>query len=817
MISYTLSDIANITQGKRHGPSDPVIRNLAIDSRSFFDAAETLFFAFKGVKHDGHDFIPELVQRGVRYFVVERIPENLPDLECIVVSSSLQALQLLAAHHRKQFHYPVIAITGSNGKTIVKEWLFQLMENDKNIVRSPKSYNSQIGVPLSVWNMNETHDLAIFEAGISQVGEMEKLSRIIQPNIGIFTNIGEAHQSNFIDYKHKISEKLKLFHQADVLIYSKDNSLLASEIESGYAFRKTHLFSWSTKYPASLFIHGIEKEQTRTHIKARFEKKDWSISIPFTDDASIENAIHCWALLLISYPPEQINGRFAQLSPVAMRLELKEGINQCTLINDSYNSDLSSLAIALDFLNQQQQHPHKTLILSDIPQSGKDETGLYKEVSDLIRSKHIDRLIGIGEVISRSKRFFKLPATFFPNTEAFLIELEKSQFKNEAILLKGSRKFEFERISRALQFKAHRTILEINLNALTHNLQFYRSLLKPTTKVMAMVKAFSYGSGSYEIANLLAFHHVDYLGVAFADEGVMLRKAGIKIPIMVMNPDPESFGSMLEYQLEPEIFSNEMLEQFHATLKRYSLDVYPIHLKLETGMNRLGFTPDDLDGLLVNLSMMKSIRVSTVFSHLAASDSSNYDAFTQLQLERFETMTKQIAASLNHSFCRHLLNTSGIERFPQHQYEMVRLGIGLYGISSYRQDQLENVSTFKTHISQIKWVDRGETIGYGRRGEIKERTKIAIIPVGYSDGLNRRLSNGVGKVWINQKFYPIIGSICMDMCMIDVNDSDVKLGDEVILFGKEFPLPKMAETLGTIPYEIMTSISTRVKRVYIYE
>ncbi len=820
MSDYRLNDIAAILGGEGKALSNPLITHLATDSRSYFVSEETLFFALKGVKHDGHDFIPELYERGLRNVVIEKLPDSpaeYPDLNYILVKNSLRALQLLAAQHRRKFNIPVIAITGSNGKTIVKEWLFQLMERDKIMVRSPKSYNSQLGVPLSVWGMRPEHELAIFEAGISQVGEMERLKEIIQPNIGIFTNIGEAHQSNFIDYKHKISEKLKLFVNCDVLIYSKDNSLVASQIESGYAFGKTHLFSWSTKYPASLFVSSMQKEQTRTIIVARYQGKEISISIPFIDHASIENAIHCWALLLISYKPEEINGRFSKLSPVAMRMELKEGINACTLINDSYSSDISSLSIALDFLNQQNQHTTKTLIISDILQSGKSETGLYKEIADLIKSKRISKMIGIGEAISRNKHFFRLPGKFFKDTDEFIDLLNKSEFTDEAILLKGSRKFEFERISNLLQYKAHRTILEINLNALVHNLQYYRSLLNPKTKIMAMVKAFSYGSGSFEIANVLSFHKIDYLGVAFADEGAALRKAGINIPIMVMNPDPESFETMIEYNLEPEIFCNQMLQDFYSLIRRYSIDSYPIHIKLETGMHRLGFDYAAIDSLIVNLNMMKSLQVKTIFSHLAASDSNEHLAFTNLQIKRFEEMSSKLASSLDYSFCRHILNSSGIERFPENQYEMVRLGIGLYGVSAHNQKELQAVGTLKTLISQIKWVDADETIGYGRKGRIEKRTKIGIIPVGYSDGLNRRLSNGKGKVWIKGDLYPIIGNVCMDMCMIDLSGSDAREGDEVVIFGEEYPILNLANLLETIPYEIMTGISKRVKRVYLYE
>lgn len=819
-MNYFLDDIGRILKGTFNLKSNPEIQTLLTDSRSFVEPETSLFFALHGLRQDGHSFILDLYSRGVRNFVIDHLLEEYDELKeanFILVPDTLKALQALTAHHRRKFNLPIIGISGSNGKTIVKEWLFQLLEKDFHIVRSPKSFNSQLGVPLSIWQINENHNLGIFEAGISQVGEMEKLKEIIRPEIGIFTNIGDAHQSNFIDHKHKISEKLKLFADCRLLIYCKDHHLIESQIAVNPQLEDIQLFTWSRKFPADLQITSVNKRESSSLISARFGKEKLSIEIPFTDEASIENAIHCWALMLAVFPDLEIGNRFMNLVPVAMRLELKEGINGCTIINDSYNSDIGSLSIALDFLNQQQQHNKKTLIISDILQSGKDESGLYKSVADLVHNKQISRVIAIGEAISRNAYFFKVPISFFSSTEQFLQKLSKDDFQQEAILLKGSRTFEFERISLALQQKLHTTVLEINLNAIIHNLNYYRSLLKPATKIMAMVKAFSYGSGTWEIANVLQYHKVDYLGVAFVDEGVALRKAGITIPIMVMNPDNQGFESMIEYHLEPEIYSLSILDSFYQAAMRFSIEHYPIHLKLESGMNRLGFSDEDLEPLVQQLKTMRSLSVRSVFSHLAASDEEQLDEFTYSQFARFESACNYLRQNLPFSFLRHILNSSGIQRFPQQHYEMVRLGIGLYGVDPHSNGQLQEVSRLKTRISQIKWVKKNETVGYGRKGILQRDSRIGIIPVGYSDGLDRRLSNGAGKVMINQQAAPIVGNVCMDMCMIDLTDLQALEGDEVVIFGDGYPITEMARTLDTIPYEIMTSISKRVKRVYLME
>lgn len=821
MAKHSVEEISKIVGGTLHGNGgDEDIKYLLTNSRALVSPANTLFFAIEGTRHDGHNFISELYEKQVRNFIVSKLPsiDRFPEANFIFVDDTLKALQDIGKYHRAQFDIPVIGITGSNGKTIVKEWIFQLLRFEKNIVRSPKSYNSQIGVPLSVWILNEKTDIGIFEAGISQPGEMNKLQKIIKPTIGIFTNIGDAHQENFIDYKHKISEKLKLFTDCETLIYCKDDSLIERELQAQHQFEKVNLFSWSKKSSADLFISGVKKAKTETLIKGKNKNKNIEITIPFTDDGYIENAIHCWALMLhLNYDNADISKRMKLLMSIAMRLELKEGNNNCTIINDSYNSDLGSLGIALDFLNQQQQHDKKTLVLSDILQSGRDDSSLYTEVADLINKKNLHQIIGVGPAISRHADLFNIQKRFFSSTDELLQHISELKLQNEVVLLKGARNFEFERISNVLQQKVHETVLEINLNALVENLNYYKSKLKPGVKVMAMVKAFSYGSGVVEIANVLQYQRLDYLAVAFADEGVQLRKAGINLPIMVMNPEVQSYDLMIEHHLEPEIYSFRVLKLFYEAVNRNRINSFPIHIKLDTGMKRLGFAENEIPTLIEELKKRPQLPIKSVFTHLAATDEDVHDSFTQTQLNKFELMSKEVVNAFDYPIMRHTLNSSGIERFPSAQYDMVRLGIGMYGISATAQNMLVNVSTLKTIISQIKKVPLGETVGYSRKGKFEKESTIAILPIGYADGLSRQLGNGVGKVLINGQFVPIIGNVCMDMCMVDVSDVEAEEGDEVILFGDDYHVSEIANQLGTIPYEIMTSISQRVKRVYFQE
>ncbi|MES2591030.1 MAG: bifunctional UDP-N-acetylmuramoyl-tripeptide:D-alanyl-D-alanine ligase/alanine racemase [Bacteroidota bacterium] len=825
---YTISNISSVIKATvtGNGKQDRVIKNLLIDSRKLSNAETSLFFAIKGERHNGHTYIAELYEKGVRAFVVsDTLPnsEKFKDALFCVVTDTLLAMQEFAAFHRQQFKIPVIGITGSNGKTIVKEWLYQLMREDKNIVRSPKSFNSQVGVPLSVWQISEENKLGIFEAGISQPQEMALLETIIQPTIGLITNIGQAHDENFENQKQKVDEKLKLFIRSEVLIYCKDYLLVHNEISDNKAFRELKVFTWSRKLRADLLIGRVTKSTTDTEIQGVFKNDFIRIHIPFTDEASIENAIHCWAMMLyLGYENQIIAERMRFLSPIAMRLELKEGINNSSIINDSYNSDLGSLAIALDFLNQQKQHPKKTLILSDILQSGRNEETLYKEVAELIHKKGISRLIGIGESISNQMHQFNIEKAFYKSTDEFLKQFNNSLFHNETILLKGARPFGFEAISKIIQQKAHETVLEINLNAIVHNLNYFRSKIKGDTKIMAMVKAFSYGSGSFEIANVLQFHRVDYLAVAYADEGIELRKAGITMPIMVMNPEEQSYDAMIQYNLEPEIYSFRVLSLFEETLKRSEHShEHPIaiHIKLDTGMHRLGFDEEEVNELIVRIKNNKQITVKSVFSHLAASDETEHDEFTWQQIKKLNEMSEKIKTHFPYPIMKHILNSAGISRFPDAQFDMVRLGIGLYGIgaASTEQTQLQNVSTLKTSISQIKNIPARETIGYSRKGVASRDIQIATVPIGYADGLSRKLSDGKGKMMVKGKEAPIIGNVCMDMCMIDITDINANENDEVIVFGDSYPITQIAKDVGTIPYEILTNVSRRVKRVYYQE
>ncbi|MFM7218511.1 MAG: bifunctional UDP-N-acetylmuramoyl-tripeptide:D-alanyl-D-alanine ligase/alanine racemase, partial [Bacteroidota bacterium] len=708
-----------------------------------------------------------------------------------------------------------------NGKTIVKEWLYQLMRPDASIVRSPKSYNSQIGVPLSVWQMNDDHQMALFEAGISKPGEMQRLERIILPTVGLITNIGASHDESFSDRGMKVNEKFALFSHVDSLVYCRDFPEIHAAVQSLSAVRpQLSLFTWSRKSKADLQIGRISKSSDDTEIQGVFHNRFLTIRIPFTDDASIENAIHCWSLMLhLGVEPDTVSERMPFLSPVAMRLEMKNGINQCSVINDSYNSDLGSLTIALDFLRQQKQHERRTVVLSDILQSGRNEEALYREVADLLSAKQVTRMFGIGPALQRQRSHFRIPAEFFASTDDFLKAFPNISFREEAVLLKGARPFGFERIGKLLQQKAHETVLEINLNALVHNLNYYRSRLRPSTKIMAMVKATSYGSGSHEIANVLQFHHVDYLAVAYSDEGVELRKAGITLPIMVMNPEVQSFDAMLKHRLEPEIYNFRLLNQLTDFLKSHPGESFPIHIKLDTGMHRLGFEDNEVQELVVRLKNNRNMSVKSVFTHLAASDEAEHDGFTGRQLGKFKSMSDILVSSFDHPVFRHVLNSSGVLRFSEAQFEMVRIGIGLYGFAatSHEQQQLQHVATLKTVISQIKNVPANETVGYSRKGLLKRDTLVATVAVGYADGIDRRLSNGVGRMLVNGRQVPIIGNVCMDMCMLDITDVPAKEGDEVIVFGPELSVSEMSRWLGTIPYELLTGISQRVKRVYYQE
>ncbi len=827
--NYDIEAIGKITGGRFAKPifHNDIITTLLIDSRKLISPGQSLFFALKTGKNDGHNYIQDLFNKGVRNFVVSDFNEHFGSLPAnfILVDDTLKALQALASYHRHQYDYTVAAITGSNGKTIVKEWLAQLMDGWKKLVRSPKSFNSQVGVPLSIWNMSSKNDFAIFEAGISQTGEMEKLEQMIRPGTGIFINIGQAHSQGFRSLEEKVLEKLKLFHRANSIVYCKDHAAIHHQIKNLAQTRNIKTFSWSLKNEnCELFITSIDKKTSETLVKGLFDGHTQNIQIPFTDDASIENAIHCWAFLLYhGLCHKDIESRFATLSPVAMRLELKQGVNNCSIINDAYNTDINSLSLALDFLAQQQQHSKKTVILSDIMQSGIEKSLLYKSVSEFLKARNVNKLIGIGaDIYSQQEQFTQKEATFYKTTNEFLDQYPYYRFQDETILLKGARIFRFEKISNRLQQKAHQTVLEIDLGALLHNLDYYRKKIQTSTKIMAMVKAFSYGTGSFEIANILQYHNIDYLAVAYADEGMELRKSGISTPIMVMNPEEDSFDQLLDENLEPEIYSFKVLKRFAESARKNGITAQQpagVHIKFDTGMHRLGFLNVDTKKLIDFFKTNPNLRIKSVFSHLAASDEPQHDDFTKKQAREFDEIATKIQSQFNYKILKHIANSAAITRFPGTQYDMVRLGISLYGIATNRKDQthLRNVCNLKTSISQIKSVKKGETIGYSRKGVAKEDMKIAIIAIGYADGLNRLLSNGNGYVYIKGEKLPIIGNICMDMAMVDITGIDAKEDDEVVIFDKSKDIIEMAEKLKTIPYEILTGISRRVKRIYFQE
>jgi len=856
-MKYAIRHIAEIVGGSfLQFRGDDAVEHLLLDSRRLIFPDTSLFFSLKGPRRDGGLFIEELYKRGVRNFVVEgSLPglgssadgtlagagltgdralveagdQALPGANIIQVDDTLAALQRLTAFHRRAFSVPVIGITGSNGKTTVKEWLNQLLEDFYQVVRSPKSYNSQIGVPLSVWQLNESHELAIFEAGISRKGEMGNLQRIIQPAIGIFTNIGEAHSEGFQSRAEKAAEKLQLFTEAEVLIYNSDQPEVVNAVNEWLAQGgdRPDLFTWGRAGNAAVRVDGVEKNGEATIVRCTYPGQALSFYIPFTDDASIENVMHCICVLLyLGQQAERINQRLQLLTPIAMRLELKGGINHCSLINDSYSADLSSLSLALDFLSQQRQHPRRSVILSDFLESGQDEDSLYSTIARMLTQKNVHRLVGIGPRISLHAdliaKWFTGPAVFYSSVEEFKKDIHQLHFRDETILLKGARVFEFEDIDRLLSEQIHQTVLEINLDALTNNLGQYRGRLEPATQLMAMVKAFSYGSGSFEIANRLQRDGVDYLGVAYADEGVALRKGGIHMPIMVMNTENSSFDLLVQYNLEPVIYSFTLLQGFDKWLKKEGVLNFPVHIELETGMNRLGFPTEPSQELDALIRALKStnFKIQSVFSHLAASEEAQQDDYTHRQGAIYRAAVARIQEALPYPFLRHIANSAAIVRHPDLRMDMVRLGIGLYGVDSADSHQLDlrEVSTLKSTIAQIKHLREGETVGYNRRGIAGQDTVIATVRIGYADGYPRRLGNRVGKMWVKGRLAPVIGSVCMDMTMIDISGIvNVEEGDEVVVFGKELPVSQLAHWAQTIPYEILTGVSQRVRRVYFEE
>ena len=822
-MTYSIEKVTTLIGAHRYGEHAASIGFLLTDSRSLCFPEETLFFALKSGRNNGHDFIPDLYRRGVRNFVVDTLPENretiYPDANFLKVISPIEALQRLAERHRDEYSIPIVGITGSNGKTIVKEWLFQLLSPSMAVTRSPRSYNSQIGVPLSVWLLSEQTQVGVFEAGISQPGEMAALRDIIQPTVGVITNIGSAHQENFNTLDEKVEEKLKLFHDTDVIIYPADDPTIARCVAAGN-YTGRHM-AWSQKDPdAPLYISRIDKSGSETKISYIDNKgESQTYTLPFIDEASVENSITCLAVCLtLGLAAERIDEGMANLEPVAMRLEVKQGQHGCTLINDSYNSDINSLDIALDFISRRPDHKgrRRTLILSDIPQSGLAKEQLYREVSDLCVKRGVEKFIGVGkDLMSEAASIQVAEKYFFADTASFIKSDTFRTLRDEVILIKGARAFGFDNISELLEQKVHETILEVNLRALVDNLNFYRSYMKPETKLVAMVKANAYGAGAVEVAKTLQDHRINYLAVAVADEGVTLRKNGITSNIMIMNPEMTAFKTMFDYDLEPEVYSFRLLDALVKAARHEGITNYPVHIKLDTGMHRLGFNPKtDMDELITRLKSQNAIIPRSVFSHFVGSDSDDFDNFSKMQFELFDEASRKLQAAFPHKILRHIDNSAGIEHFPERQLDMCRLGLGLYGIDSRDNRILNNVSTLKTTILQIRDVPKEETVGYSRKGHLTRDSRIAAIPIGYADGLNRHLGRGNCYCLVNGQKAPYVGNICMDVAMIDVTGIPCKEGDSVEIFGDHLPVTVLSDVLDTIPYEVLTSVSDRVKRVY---
>ncbi len=822
-MKYTIEKITTLIGARRIGQNDANVGWILTDSRSLCFPEETLFFAIRTQRNDGHNYIPELYRRGVRNFVVETVPADADsgfrNANFLKVTNTLAALQRLAERHRDEFDIPVVGITGSNGKTMVKEWLYQLLSQKMVVTRSPKSYNSQIGVPLSVWLIDEHTQVALLEAGISQTGEMDKLRDIIQPTIGVLTSMGQAHQENFRSMDEKCMEKLQLMHDAKVVVYNSDDEVVSRCMRrSGY---KGQRVAWSKEDPqAALYVKETVTKGNMTTVHYIYNKvEEGTYHLPFIDEASVECSLACAATALyLGLDKEALDVRMSQLEPVAMRLEVKEGQRGCTLINDSYNSDVSSLDIALDFMSRRPDHNgrKRTLILSDIQQSGQQPSQLYRTVSELAEKRGVEKFIGIGPELKENAGEIHIDEKyFFADVEKFVESEVFGALCDEVILIKGARQFGFDHITEQLEQKVHETILEVNLNAVVANLNHYRSLMKPTTKIVCMVKADAYGAGAVEVAKTLQDHRVDYLAVAVADEGVTLRKNGITSNIMIMNPEMTAFKTMFDYELEPEVYSFRLMDALIKAAEKEGITGYPVHIKLDTGMHRLGFDPlRDIDGVIDRLKRQNAIIPRSVFSHFVGSDSDDFDNFSARQFQLFDEASTKLQAAFDHKILRHICNSAGIEHFPERQLDACRLGLGLYGIDSRDNHILNTVSTLKTTILQLRQVPKEETVGYSRKGILERDSTIAAIPIGYADGLNRHLGRGRGYCLVNGQKAPYVGNICMDVAMIDVTGIDCKEGDTVEIFGEHLPVTVLSDILDTIPYEVLTGISGRVKKVY---
>ena len=818
---YTIENVTALIGARRFGHSATQVEWLLTDSRSLVFPETTLFFALRTKVGDGHRYVADLYRRGVRNFVVGTLPAEhetaFPDANFLQVMSPLKALQRLAERHREEHEIPVIGVTGSNGKTVVKEWLYQLLSPTLHVTRSPKSYNSQVGVPLSVCLLGEHSEIGIFEAGISQPGEMAALRAIIQPTIGVMTNIGPAHQENFESVEEKCHEKLSLFQDAKVLVYCADDAVVDECVAT--SLLRGERLAWSRRNPsAALFVSAVETLERGTRITYRFHGAEATMTIPFTDDASTVNCIHCLAVLLsLDFSAEEIANRMKRLEPVAMRLEVIQGVRNCTLINDTYNSDAASLDIALDFMARRPeiQNKQKVLILSDMFQTGLPATELYAKVAELLNRRAIDHFIGVGPEISHAHSLFLMKKSFFPSGEALADSGLLDTLHDSLVLIKGSRPFGFEKITAALSLRVHETTLHVNLDALAGNLNFYRSFMKPETKMVCMVKASAYGAGSVEVAKTLQDRGVNYLAVAVADEGAELRRAGITAGIIVMNPEMTAFKTLFDYELEPEVYNFKLLDALIKAAEKEGIQGFPVHIKLDTGMHRLGFDPRlDLPALIDRLHHQTSVIPRSVFSHFVGSDSPDFDDFSARQFALFDEASKTLQAAFPHKILRHICNSAGIERFPERHLDMVRLGLGLYGIDPIDNRSLQNVTTLRTTILQIRECPKGDSVGYSRRTVLERDSRIAAIPIGYADGLNRHLGNRRGYCLVNGQRADYVGNICMDVCMIDVTDTDCREGDTVEIFGDNLPPAELARLLDTIPYEILTSVSDRVKRIY---
>ena len=821
-MKYAIEKVTSLIGAHRYGNSDANIEWLLTDSRSLCLSEGTLFFALKSERNDGHKYIADLYRRGVRNFVVMDLPHDrevaFPDANFLKVGDTLVALQRLAERHRDAFNIPIVGITGSNGKTVVKEWLYQLLSPLKRVTRSPRSYNSQVGVPLSVWLLDEMTEVGLFEAGISEPGEMRALRHIIQPTMAVITSVGTAHQENFSSVEDKVREKLQLMHDARQVVYCADDELLDRLVKD--TCRRSKPLAWTmTGRDAYLKVERVEKTGQCTIVHYSCEGKKASFTLPFIDDASLHNAVTCATVArLLGLDDAQIAQGMGNLEPVAMRMEVKEGQHGCTLINDSYNSDINSLDIALDFMNRRPDHKgrRRTLIISDILQSGMPADELYGRVATLVRLRGVDKLVGIGTQISACRNCFDVEEkAFFDDVTQFLGSEVFKNLHDEVILLKGARNFGFERITDRLVQKVHETTLEVNLNAVVANLNHFRSFLKPTTKLTCMVKANAYGTGAVEIAKTLQDHRVDYLAVAVADEGATLRNNGITGNIMVMNPEMSAFHTLFDFDLEPEVYSFRLLDALIAAARKEGITNYPVHIKLDTGMHRLGFNPEkDIDRLIDRLTHQNELLPRSVFSHFVGSDSDDFDRFSLGQFERFDTASRKLQAAFPHTILRHINNSAGIEHFPERQLDMCRLGLGLYGVDSRDNSIINNVCSLRTTILQLRHVPKEETVGYSRKGHLERDSVIAAIPIGYADGLDRHLGRGRGYCLVNGKKAPYVGNICMDVAMIDVTDIDCQEGDRVEIFGDNLPVTVLSDLLDTIPYEVLTAVSERVKRVY---